>query len=227
VRLRLLLACSCIPLGAIIVWAGGGTSLGMLLVVLIVYAVVLAYAVLFESSSEQRPAPEPAQLEPQPGNVRMVERARGKAPAPPGAGETQARERHGLRREPPGARRQPEPAPEPEPEPDPFADRFPPVPHFERPASLMAGIASRVGPQPGSPPASQESRVSASGRWNVWALERLATERLSKDSDYERSLLLVYLRDFASSDGTLPPEFNGLVESTFPDLIRELSADHR
>jgi hypothetical protein len=233
VRLRLLVACSCMPLAAIIVWAGGGTSLGVLLAVLIVFAFVVAYALVLESDAGEAAPPAAAAgtpvSEPPEGSVRMIRGARRVGAAvPPGAGEARAgggpEPRRGETERPPapGATAEGERPVEPEPS---FEADFPPVAPFERPASLLAVIASRVGPQPGAPPLPQESRASAGGRWNVWALERLASERLSKESDYERSLLLVYLRDFASSDGTLPPEFNGFVESTFPDLIRELATD--
>jgi hypothetical protein len=215
-RLRLLVACSCMPLAAVIVWAGGGTSLGVLLAVLIVFVFVVAYALVLEGESGARAPARRAAAESPRGSVRVVESERESAGGAGGGGLAAAE------RVPAEEAEAAESVAEPESS---FEAAFPPVARFERPASLLAGIASRVGPQLGPRPGTHEARAPAGGRWNVWALERLATERLSKESDYERSLLLVYLRDFASSDGTLPPEFNGLVESTFPDLIRELSAD--
>ena len=82
----------------------------------------------------------------------------------------------------------------------------------ERPHSLMAEIAA--GP---------EARKAAGpvGGWNVWQLERLlaAQARPDPERDYERSMLLVYLREFADSDGRLPPEFDDLVRESFADLM--------
>ena len=82
----------------------------------------------------------------------------------------------------------------------------------ERPHSLMAEIAA--GP---------EARKAAGpvGGWNIWQLERLlaAQARPDPERDYERSMLLVYLREFADSDGRLPPEFDDLVRESFADLM--------
>jgi hypothetical protein len=47
-----------------------------------------------------------------------------------------------------------------------------------------------------------------------------ANTRLDAERDYERSLLLVYLREFADFDGQLPPEFDELVNGSFGDLVR-------
>jgi hypothetical protein len=126
--------------------------------------------------------------------------------------------------------RGPEPRPEPpkrgEPAPLPVAEGAPrsvseamtaprsePAPEQpERPHSLMAEIAA--GP---------EARKAAGsiGGWNVWQLERLLTAQAKPDleRDYERSMLLVYLREFADSDGQLPPEFDDLVRESFADLM--------
>jgi hypothetical protein len=60
------------------------------------------------------------------------------------------------------------------------------------------------------------------GGWNVWQLERLlaAQPKSDQERDYERSLLLIYLREFADADGQLPPEFDDLVRESFGDLVR-------
>lgn len=60
------------------------------------------------------------------------------------------------------------------------------------------------------------------GGWNVWQLERLlaAQPKPDPERDYERSMLLVYLREFADSDGQLPPQFDDLVRESFSDLVR-------
>jgi hypothetical protein len=39
------------------------------------------------------------------------------------------------------------------------------------------------------------------------------------DRAYERSALIVFLRDYASSDGQLPPEFDQLVRDAFAELL--------
>ena len=56
----------------------------------------------------------------------------------------------------------------------------------------------------------------------MWQLERMlaASEKHDPERDYERSLLLVYLREFADSDGQLPPEFDELANESFGDLVR-------
>jgi hypothetical protein len=36
---------------------------------------------------------------------------------------------------------------------------------------------------------------------------------------YERSVMLMFLRDYASSDGQLPADFDELVRDTFGDLL--------
>ena len=57
--------------------------------------------------------------------------------------------------------------------------------------------------------------------WNVWELERLVREE--NDADVARqeewSYLLVYLRDFASPEGTLSADFDALVRESFGELL--------
>jgi hypothetical protein len=91
--------------------------------------------------------------------------------------------------------------PEPEPEPEP-----------ER-RSLLAEFAASPG---------EARHTHMVGGWNVWQLERMMAANMTPDAerDYERSLLLVYLREFADSDGQLPPEFDDLVNESFGDLVR-------
>lgn len=88
--------------------------------------------------------------------------------------------------------------PEPEPEP------APPAPEPE-PKRVLAFPAAPATPQ----------------RWNVWELERLSRARAGADPirDEELSYLLVYLRDFAGADGSLPEEFDGLVRESFGDVV--------
>jgi hypothetical protein len=45
----------------------------------------------------------------------------------------------------------------------------------------------------------------------------LVRERGAEDE--ERAVLLVYLRDFATPEGTLPVDFDGLVRESFSELL--------
>jgi hypothetical protein len=85
-------------------------------------------------------------------------------------------------------------------------------PVAEQPHSLMAEIAA-------GPDARKASRKT--GGWNIWELERLLAAQAKPDSDrdYERSMMLVYLREFADSDGQLPSQFDALVSEAFGDLV--------
>ena len=84
-----------------------------------------------------------------------------------------------------------EPAPEPEPE------LLPPPPALPSSSSLPRGI------------------------WNLWELEVTARAAAGTDAgrDEERSLILMYLREFASAEGMLGPEFDDLVRESFGDLL--------
>jgi len=90
------------------------------------------------------------------------------------------------------------PAPEPEPEPEP--EVFEPEPE-----PVVAFIPRNAEPR----------------EWNLWELERLARNEAGGDvaRDEERSYLLMYLREFAGADGTLPADFDGLVRDAFGDLL--------
>jgi len=83
----------------------------------------------------------------------------------------------------------------------------------EKPHSMMAEIAA--GPD-------ARKATGPVGGWNIWQLERLMAAQAKPDPerDYERSMMLVYLREFADSDGQLPPQFDDLVRETFADLVR-------
>ena len=66
-----------------------------------------------------------------------------------------------------------------------------------------------------------ERRPAEPREWNVWELERRARERAGVDTarDEEWGYLLLYLREFASPEGTLPRDFDPLVRESFPELI--------
>jgi hypothetical protein len=84
----------------------------------------------------------------------------------------------------------PEAAAEPKPEHEPEPERLPAVP-----------LAPRA--------------------WNLWDLERRVRETAEPDTarDEERSFLLMYLREFAATDGALPVEFDPLVRESFAELV--------
>jgi hypothetical protein len=94
----------------------------------------------------------------------------------------------------------PEPEPEPEPEP-------PPQPEPE-PVPVGAEVV-RLG-------VPQEPR-----EWNLWDLERAARAAAGDDVERaeERAFLLLYLREFAGPDGSLPASFDELVRDSFGDLL--------
>ena len=123
-----------------------------------------------------------------------------------------------------GAREEPVPAPATESAPRSVSEaasapRTGPAPEARRPVepekphSLMAEIAA--GPD-------ARKATGQVGGWNIWRLERLLADQPKPDPerDYERSMMLVYLREFADSDGQLPPQFDDLVRETFADLVR-------
>ena len=124
----------------------------------------------------------------------------------------------------PSLARSEQPAPpEPEPEPEPVRPALrsvpepaPAPPRAEkpagpvRPATATAGVIdlrTRVTPQP--------------RRWNLWDLERRARDEAQRDPlRYEEwSYLFVHLRQFATPDGSLPTEFDGLVRESFGELL--------
>ena len=87
-------------------------------------------------------------------------------------------------------------APEPEPVPEPELV-LPPLP---------LGVPSTALPR---------------GSWNLWELEGIAREASGRNAahDEERSLILMYLREFASAEGVLSPSFDDLVRESFGDLL--------
>jgi hypothetical protein len=90
----------------------------------------------------------------------------------------------------------PPPPPEPEPEPEPVQEPEPQV---------VSLAVRRDGPL----------------EWNLWELERLARDHAGDDvaRDEERSFLLMYLREFANSEGMLPADFDGVVRESFGDVL--------
>ena len=80
-------------------------------------------------------------------------------------------------------------------------------------------------PEPAQPPqaepVAEEPAPSAPREWNLWDLERQALEHSGDAArDEEWLALFVYLRQFASTEGLLPKEFDGLVRESFAELIQ-------
>ena len=80
-------------------------------------------------------------------------------------------------------------------------------------------------PEPRRGRRSAESRPASdpptTGEWNLWELERRARDHAGKDSVPEEwAAMFVYLREYARSDGRLPPHFDELVRESFPELTR-------
>ena len=92
---------------------------------------------------------------------------------------------------------EPEPAPEPEPKSEP------------EPEPTVAYLPMNDAPR----------------EWNLWELERVARDNTSDDvaKNEERAYLLMYLREFAGPDGTLPADFDGLVRDALGDLVRAVA----
>jgi hypothetical protein len=77
-------------------------------------------------------------------------------------------------------------------------------------------------PQPNHQPNPEPEEAAETPReWNLWELERVARDHTTGDvaTNEERAYLLIYLREFAGSDGTLPVDFDGLVRDAFGDLL--------
>lgn len=116
--------------------------------------------------------------------------------------------------------------PPPEAAPPPLPEPVPPA--FEERVELV------VVPEPEPEPEPEPARAtvvhlgahdSTPREWNLWDLERAAREASGEDParDEERSFLLMYLRDFAGSDGSLPTSFDALVRDSFGDLLGSLA----
>jgi hypothetical protein len=175
-----------------------------------------------ELAPEPEPEPEPEPVaEPEPEPEPVVELPAAPAVVPPAAA--------------------PEPPPEPEPVPEPVATPPPPpAPEPEPPAPRpplrpVPPPPPEPAPTPPLEPAAEPVRPAASSdvvdlrmratiqprRWNLWDLERRARDELPRDpARYEEwSYLFVHLRQFATPDGSLPTEFDGLVRESFGELL--------
>jgi len=113
---------------------------------------------------------------------------------------------------------------EPEPEPEQMPEREPPPPEPERPPLVAAPPPPeppRIDPGPAPIAIPVAIRQGTPREWNLWELEQ-ASRRASGDDplrDEERNYLLMYLREFANAEGTLPTDFDALVRDSFADVI--------
>jgi hypothetical protein len=118
--------------------------------------------------------------------------------------------------------------PESEPEPAPVAiapEREPPVrPPLAAVSTPQPAPPSETEPEPEPQPTAVVPialRDERPREWNLWELERASRDAAGQDPfrDEERNYLLMYLREFASPEGTLPADFDALVRDSFGDLL--------
>ena len=195
------------------------------LVVIVVMALALgvAWAVEWLSWRQEvsRPAGEEPPLAEEPAPV-AAEPAQPPPPAPPAFSSPvpptvePAASNEPLAPEPPPRPPAPEPAPPPQrpplrpvptPEPEPAPPPSEPMPVPPAARSGVVDLRTRV--------------TAAPRRWNLWDLERRARDEQQRDPGrYEEwSYLFVHLRQFATPDGFLPTEFDGLVRESFGELL--------
>ncbi len=122
---------------------------------------------------------------------------------------------------------QPEHEPEPEPAPVTVAEEPAPEPEPVRALQSVPEPEPELEPEPEPEPEPDAAEVVPIGigagprQWNLWDLERLTREASGTDFalDEERTFLLMYLREFAGPDGSLPVDFDGLVRDSFGELV--------
>jgi hypothetical protein len=143
---------------------------------------------------------------------------------------------------PPAPEPEPEPpapvaqTPEPQPEPGAVPAAIPepkrrrrmrlrsvPAPASEPPASEPPAVAA---PPADSPVVAFSARTAVPRSWNLWDLERIAREgvRTQPERRDEWAYLFLHLRQFATADGSLPTEFDGLVRESFAGLLERSGA---
>ena len=149
--------------------------------------------------------------------VAVVERSEGRT----GASRRAAPVEH--EHEPAAETPSPEPPPEPEVEPEPVPEA--------KPVLTVAPPPPPPVPEP-EPETSAEPEVvvplvrrdSTPREWNVWDLERIASEQEGQNParDEERTVLLMSLRQFANASGDLPVDFDPLIREAFGTALDEL-----
>ena len=195
------------------------------LVVIVVMALALGVAWAVEWLSWRQEVSRPVGEEPPPAEEPApvaAEPAQPPAPAPPAFSSPvpptvePAASNEPLAPEPPPRPPAPEPAPPPQrpplrpvptPEPEPAPPPSEPMPVPPAARSGVVDLRTRV--------------TAAPRRWNLWDLERRARDEQQRDPGrYEEwSYLFVHLRQFATPDGFLPTEFDGLVRESFGELL--------
>ena len=130
-----------------------------------------------------------------------------------------------VRPQPSVETREAEPSSEPEPEPE--QTREPERPRIVAVPALPPEPEPELEAEPEEPdrvvaflPANDSPR-----EWNLWELERAARDHGGDDvaRNEERSYLLMYLREFAGPDGTLPADFDALVRESFGDVLHSVA----
>jgi hypothetical protein len=98
-----------------------------------------------------------------------------------------------------------------------------------QPVRSATPTAPPAEPPPAAPPPEAEdapvvplwARSAQPRQWNLWDLERIARAQSRREPErYEEwSYLFLHLRRFATADGMLPAEFDGLVRDYFRGLL--------
>jgi hypothetical protein len=174
---------------------------------LIVAAVEIAVWARNVVARQPQPVDEPADLEP--------------APTP----EHASRAPVVVRPQPAVETRAAEPSSEPEPEPEQTQE-----PVWPRIIAVPA-LPPEPEPEPEAEPEEPDQVVAflpandSPREWNLWELERAARDHGGNDvaRNEERSYLLMYLREFAGPDGTLPADFDALVRESFGDVLHSVA----
>jgi hypothetical protein len=174
---------------------------------LIVAAVEIAVWARNVGAQQPQPVDEPADLEPAPtpeyaSRPPVVVRPQPSVETPEAEPSSEPEPEPEQTREPEQPRIVAVPALPPEPEPDPEVEP-------EEPDRVVAFLPANDSPR----------------EWNLWELERAARDHGGNDvaRNEERSYLLMYLREFAGPDGTLPADFDALVRESFGDVLHSVA----
>jgi hypothetical protein len=140
---------------------------------------------------EPTPEPEPTPPSPEPEPPPVAREPVASRPAEPGARRPR---RFRLRS-----------VPSPRPEQPSALPPSPPVPSAPEPQSVLEFRPRTIQPR----------------EWNLWDLERIARAEAAVHPERrdEWAFLFVHLRQFATADGSLPAEFDGLVRESFGGLL--------
>jgi hypothetical protein len=94
-----------------------------------------------------------------------------------------------------------------------------PAPRAE-PAAVASPVPATQAPDP-QRVVELRPRTIHPREWNLWDLERIVREEGADQPERrdEWSYLFFHLRQFASADGSLPAEFDGLVRESFGGLL--------